>query len=149
MLSIPIFNCCTCCFHAEFCYQSCNIVINECEMNATCKTAQGYEWESCRNIFEWSELSDDTEPVCTNKCKESLIKLESILGKNIRCCSCGEITDDRKLNDVSAAIQCHQIRRNIDRWCPNTVPTSCPECGRHGNNTMYVLAKCLLFSLSM
>ena len=103
-------------------------------MNATCTAIQNDQWKSCKNIFEWSEFSNETEPVCTNKCKDNLIKMEKLLGKNIRCCSCGEITDDCKLSDISAAIKCHQIRRNIDRWCPNTVPTSCPECGRQGCN---------------
>ena len=118
-------------------------------MNATCKAIHNDQWKYCKNVLEWSEFSNETEPVCTSKCKESLIKMENMLGKNIRCCSCGEVTDDRKLSDISAAIQCHQIARNIDRWCPNTVPTSCSECGRHGcnnNNTMYMLA---IYSLYM
>ena len=124
----------TCCFCADFCYQSCSTVINNCEMNDTCKAVQDEIWVSCKNIFEWSELSNETEPVCTNKCKENFIKLEKMLGKNIQCCSCGEITNDLKLSDISATIICNQIARNIDRWCPNTVQASCPECGRQGCN---------------
>ena len=101
-------------------------------MNATCKKILDDHWESCKSILEWSDFSNGTEPVCTNKCKEDLIKLEKILGKNIRCCNCGEINDDLKLSDISATLKCHQLRKNINRWCPNTIPKSCSECGRQG-----------------
>ena len=100
-------------------------------MNATCKAIQNDQWKYCKNVFEWSEFSNETEPVCTNKCKESLIKSEKSLGK-LRCCSCGEITDDHKLSDISMTIRCHQIKRNIDRWCPNPALTPYSECGTQG-----------------
>ena len=111
-------------------------------MNTTCRIILADGEEYCKNIFEWDEFSNDTEPVCTDKCKESLIKLEKLLDENIRCCKCGEITDNHKLSDISAIIGCHQLGINIDRWCPNTVASSsliCPECNRQGYNKIIIM----------
>ena len=129
------------CSHTDFCHQSCNTVLNNCRMNATCKPLLGGVEESCKNIFAWDEFSNETEPVCSNKCKKNLIKLEKLLDKDIRCCKCGEITDDHSLSDISA-ISCHQLSGNIDRWCPNTVTSSlstCPECERQGCNIIPII----------
>ena len=86
------------------------------------------EREHCRNILEWDEFSNETEPVCTEKCKEKLVALVKSFGKENSCCKCEEITDDHKLSDITSILRCHQIQENIDRWCPNTFNTSCHEC---------------------
>ena len=103
-------------------------------MNATYRAIHNEQLKHCKNVFEWSEFSNETEPVCTNKCKEGLIKKEKFLGKNIRCCTCGEITDDHKLSDVSVTIRCHRVKRNMDRYCPNTPLIPRSECGTQGCN---------------
>ena len=125
--------------------QSCSTVLNKCRMNATCKTILEDE-QHCKNIFEWDEFSNDTAPVCTKKCKENLVATKKILGNKISCCNCGEITDDHELSDITAAISCRQLHKNIDRWCPNTVVTSCPECdqGCVANLVTTSCKRCLL-----
>ena len=110
---------------------SCRMVLNICNMNPTCKQIYDDRQEHCKNILEWDDFNNETEPVCTNKCKENLVALEQFFGKALTCCNCGEISDDHKLSDVSATIRCRQIHENIVTWCPdavNTMHTTCPEC---------------------
>ena len=107
---------------------SCVTIVNRCNSNATCRQLLDQEREHCRNIREWDKFSNETEPVCTNKCKEKLLAVENIFGKEITCCKCGEITDDHKLSDITSILRCRRIRENVNRWCPNTVNTSCHEC---------------------
>ena len=104
------------------------MIANKCNLNATCKLLLDEEREHCRNIREWNEFSNDTEPVCTDECKESLLGVENIFGKEILCCKCGDFTDDHKLSDITTILRCRQTRENVDRWCPNIVNTSCREC---------------------
>ena len=107
---------------------SCRVIVNICSMNPTCKQIFDNRQKHCKNILEWDEFSNETEPVCTNKCKENLVALEQFVGQKLICCNCGEISDDHKLSDVSATIRCRQIQKNIITWCPNAVNTTCPEC---------------------
>ena len=108
--------------------QNCNTILYKCSLNATCKLLLDDERKHCKNILEWDELSNETEPVCTSKCKEKITALVKSFGNQTGCCDCGEITDDHKLSDVTDIIRCRQIHKNLDRWCPNTVNTSCRDC---------------------
>jgi len=105
--------------------QSCRMVLNECNMKATCRQMRDARWKHCGNIFNWDELSNETEPVCTSECKRYLVAFKKIMGEKISCCNCGEIRDE---HEIPVKIRCLQIPKNIDRWCPNTVSTRCSKC---------------------
>ena len=107
---------------------NCPTLVHKCLLNATCKVLLDEQWEHCINILDWDEFSNETEPVCTSKCKEKLVAVANFFGKESICCICGEITDDHKLSDITSILRCRRIRENVDRWCPNTVNTSCHEC---------------------
>ena len=104
--------------------QSCRMVLNECNMNATCRQMRDARWKHCGNIFNWDELSNEIEPVCTYECKRHLVAFKKIIGEKISCCSC-EINDE---HEIPFKIRCLQIPKNIDRWCPNTITTRCSKC---------------------
>ena len=104
--------------------QSCRMVFNECSMNATCRQLSDAQWKYCGNIFNWNELSNEAEPVCTDECKGHLVAYQKFIGEKLSCCSC-EIKDE---HEIPFKIRCLQIRKNIDRWCPNTVTTTCSKC---------------------
>ena len=92
--------------------------------------------KKCKNVIEWDESARESEPMCTDECKNSLMKMR-VFGHH--CCSCGNITDDDNLENVRYKIKCHQNRRNIARWCINdTMQQSmmCEECRRPGNQIL-------------
>ena len=95
----------------------------------------------CKDIFEWEELSGESEPMCTDECREAIMKLHSFGGDRYHCCSCGDITDDNDdLDDLHSAIHCRQRRRNM-RLCFNDTmpqPMMCRECDTPPGNQMYL-----------
>ena len=100
--------------------------------------------KNCKDVFEWDESARESEPMCTDECKNSLMKMHMHDFGGVRhfCCSCGNITDDDNLENIRYAIECHQKRRNTVRWCFNdTMQQSmmCEECGRPGNQITHVI----------
>ena len=107
-----------------------------CRSNATCKMLSDDVENNCKNVLKWDESISESEPICTDECKKSIIRLQTLNNLQLNCCSCGKITDDRKLEDVSYAIGCYQRKRNVMKWCFNgkmQQPT-CKECRHEGTH---------------
>ena len=105
---------------------SCRTILYECKMNATCRQISNNGQKHCGHIFKWDESSNETEPVCTNECKEHLIAFEKALGEKLSCCS-SEISEE---HEIPFKIRSLQMPKNIDRWCFNTTraTTTCFKC---------------------
>ena len=89
---------------------------------------------ACKDIFEWDESKGESEPMCTDECKDSMMK---IFNFGSQCCSCGNITDDKNLEDIRFAIRCNQKKRNAMRWClidTMRQAMKCEECGDDPGN---------------
>ena len=92
----------------------------------------------CKDIFGWDELSGKPEPMCTDECREALMKLHDFGDDRFHCCSCGRITDDGDdLDALYSAIRCHQRRRNMRLCFSDTMRqpmmSQCAECNPPGN----------------
>ena len=110
-----------------------------CKNNATCKMLMDDAKKNCKDIFEWDESARESEPTCTDECKDSIMKFHDFGGGRHHCCSCGNISDDNNLDTISYAIKCNQKRRNAMRWCANDTMLQqhmmCEEC-RPGNHIL-------------
>jgi len=111
--------CLSCQVHEEFCKQNttCRALFNETEMK-------------CKSVIKWDKFMNDKEPVCTEECKSSLVRLRQFGDHEDNCCSCGKITDNRNVNDIRYTINCHQRRRNLLTFCsdPMMPPAKCDQC---------------------
>lgn len=105
--------------------------------------------EKCKDIFERDGSVQESEPLCTDECKEAIMMLHNFGGDGYHCCSCGNIDDNRKPDDIRYTIQCNEKRRNAMRLCFNDMmqpPMMCKACHRQGNQILLYFCLHLLYN---
>ena len=123
------------------CPHSCDKVKSDCTSNSECKMIlDEYNYE-CDGIIHWD--GNSTMPMCTDKCKKLIEKLEnSSIGKYLKCCNCDNVNIIERTQCVrekqNIAVICdvdfNHVRHchNDQKLCAND--TSTPSNKNSGNN---------------
>ena len=100
--------------------RTCSQWVNRCRENKCCRKAYNEAHYHCKEIIEWKNDTLSSPPDCSNGCGDAIkVLYDDPIGKNLRCCECGQFSDiDHNNFEALRSLQnCKRFRRNVERFC--------------------------------